>query len=114
MKKEFYIIIPFDENENKSVKDDSLAWIFKWFWRSINWWQDLLNIRTQIRNFSKMKKWLIGRSNSLKTWLENIWLKAEVLNKQELVWFLTEYYNPTLDSLVKMWKSSSEYNITNN
>jgi hypothetical protein len=24
MKKEFYIIIPFDENENKSVKDDSI------------------------------------------------------------------------------------------
>ena len=23
MKKEFYIIVPFDENENKSVKDDS-------------------------------------------------------------------------------------------
>jgi hypothetical protein len=25
MKKEFYIILPFDETENKSVKDDSLA-----------------------------------------------------------------------------------------
>jgi len=25
MKKDFYIIIPFDENENKSVKDDSIV-----------------------------------------------------------------------------------------
>jgi hypothetical protein len=23
MKKDFYVILPFDENENKSVKDDS-------------------------------------------------------------------------------------------
>lgn len=111
MKKEFYIILPFDENENKSVKDVSLAWVFKSFWQSINWWQDLLKVRSQIRNFNKMKKGLVARSNSIKTWLENVWLKAEILNKQEVVWFLTEYYNPTLDSLVKMWNNSSEYNI---
>jgi len=114
MKKEFYIIVPFDENENKSVKDDSFLWVFKNFWQSINGWQDLLKLRSQIRNFTKLKKWLIGRSNSLKTWLENVWLKGEVLNKQELIGFLTEYYNPTLDSLVKMWKNSSEYNLINN
>lgn len=114
MKKEFYIILPFDENENKSVKDDSLTWVFKSFWQSINGWQDLLKLRSQIRNFTKLKKWLIARSNSIKTWLENVWLKAEELNKQELVKFLTEYYNPSIDSLVKMWKGSSEYNIINN
>ncbi len=114
MKKEFYIILPFDEKENKSVKDDSFVWVFKVFWQSINWWQDLLKLRSQIRNFTKMKKWLIGRSSSIKTWLQNVWLHAEVLNKQELVAFLTEYYNPSLDSLVKMWKDSSEYNLIKN
>ncbi len=114
MKKEFYIIIPFDQNENKSVKDDSIMWVFNTFWQSINWWVDLLKIKSQIRNFTKMKKWLIARSNSIKTWLENVWLKAEALNKQELVSFLTEYYNPSLDSLVKMNKDPSEYNLTNN
>ncbi len=113
MKKEFYIILPFDETENKSVKDDSLTWVFKAFWLSINGWQDLLTLRSQIRNFTKLKKWLIGRSNSIKTWLENVWLKAEALNKQELIWFLTEYYNPSIDSLVKMWKWASEYNLIN-
>lgn len=114
MKKEFYIILPFDETENKSVKDDSLAWVFKSFWQSINWWQDLLTLRSQIRNFTKLKKWLIARSNSVKTWLENVWLKADALTKQELIWFLTEYYNPSIDSLVKMWKWASEYNLINN
>jgi len=114
MKKEFYIIIPYDEEENKSVKDDSISWIFKAFWQSINGWQDLLKLRSQIRNFQKMKKWLISRSNAVKTWLENVWLRAEVLDKQELVSFLTNYYNPSLDSLVKMNKEPSEYNIINN
>ena len=114
MKKEFYIILPYDENENKSVKDDSIMWVFNTFWQSINGWQDLLKIRTQIKNFSKYKKWLIARSNSIKTWLENVWLRADILDKQELVSFLTEYYNPSLDSLVKMNNNSSDYNLINN
>ena len=114
MKKEFYIIVPYDENENKSVKDNSIMWVFNAFWQSINWWTDLLKIRSQIRNFGKLKKWLIARSNSIKIWLEDVQLKAEVLNKQELVSFLTEYYNPSLDSLVKMNKDPSDYNLINN
>lgn len=114
MKKEFYIILPFDENENKSVKDDSLMWVFNSFWQSINWSVDLLKIKSQIKNFNKMKKWLIARSNSIKTWLENIWIKAEVLSKQELIKFLTEYYNPSLDCVVNVSWNSSDYNLINN
>jgi len=114
MKKEFYIIIPYDENDNKSVKDDSIMWVFNAFWQSINGWQDLLKIRTQIKNFNKSKKWLIARSHSIKTWLENVWLRADILNKQELISFLTEYYNPSLDSLVKMNNDPSDYNLINN
>lgn len=114
MKKEFYIILPFDEEENKSVNDDTILWVFKTFWKSINGWQDLLKIRSQIKNFNKLQKGLYWRSNSIKTGLENVWLRADILNKQELVGFLTEYYNPSLDSLVKMWKDSSEYNLIDN
>lgn len=114
MKKEFYIILPFDEEENKSVKDNSFLWVFRGFWQSINGANDVLKLKGQIRNFTKMKKGLLGRTNSLKTGLENIWLKAEVLDKQELVSFLTEYYNPSLDSLVKMNHDPSEYNLINN
>ena len=114
MKKEFYIILPYDEDNNNSVNDDSIIWVFKTFWSSINGWVDLLKIKLQIKNFHKLKKGLVVRSNSIKTWLENVWLKAEILDKQELVSFLTEYYNPSLDSLVKMTQDSSEYNIINN
>lgn len=114
MKKEFYIVIPYDDNENKSVKDSSFSWVLNSFWSSINWWQDLLKIRSQIRNFSKIKKWLVVRSNVIKTWLENVWLKASILNKQEVVSYLTEYYNPSLDSLISMKNDSSDYNLINN
>ena len=76
MKKEFYIIIPFDNNGNKSVKDDSILGIFSSFWKSINQASDLVSIKSQQRNFSKLKKWLISRFNWTKTGLENIWIKA--------------------------------------
>ncbi|MBT3726712.1 hypothetical protein HOG21_03265 [bacterium] len=36
MKKEFYIILPFDNDENKSVKDSSFMGMFTNFWQSIN------------------------------------------------------------------------------
>ncbi len=113
MKKEFYIIVAYDENENKSIKDDSIMWVFTTFWQSINWWIDLLKIKSEIRNFNKSKKWLIARSGTIKTWLENLWLKAEILEKQELISFLTEYYNPSLDSLVKMNNDPSFYDLIN-
>jgi len=79
MKKEFFIVIPFDEVEWESVKDTSFFSSFKSFWASINWSDDITKIREQIRNFSKTKKWLINRSNQIKTSLENIWIKAKAL-----------------------------------
>jgi hypothetical protein len=113
MKKEFYIIIPFDEDENKSIKDNSMMWVFSDFWKSINWASDLFKIRTQIKNFSKTKKWLAWRTNSIKIWLENVWIHGDVLEKNELVQFLTEYYNPSLDTFVTT-KNITDYNLINN
>jgi hypothetical protein len=113
MKKEFYIIIPFDHEENKSVKDDSILWVFTSFWKSINQATNLITIKSQLKTFNKLKKWLNGRLNWIKTWLENIWIRAEALEKQELVAFLTDYYNPRLDSLVNLSGNIENYNVTN-
>jgi hypothetical protein len=112
MKKEFYIIIPFDNEWNNSVKDDSMMWVFNSFWKSVNQAQDLISIKSQIKSFNKTKKGLNWRANSVKTWLENIWIRAEALNKQELVSYLTDYYNPRLDSLVSVSGDLDQYNIT--
>lgn len=112
MKKEFYIIIPYDESENKSVKDTSLMWPIKSFVDSVfKNWVDTSKIKSQIRNFTKMKKGLIARSSSIKTWLENIWIRADAIDKGELVKFLTDYYNPTLSNFVAMKQDPDEYNI---
>jgi len=56
MKKEFYIVIPYDDVEDKSVRDTSLVGVFKNFWSSITSGNDLMQIRSQIRNFANTKK----------------------------------------------------------
>lgn len=112
MRKDFYIVIPYDDNENKSVKDDSLLGPFKSFWENV--FQngvDTLKIREQMRSFSKIKKWLIGRANGVKTGLENIWIRAEALDKNELIKFLTDYYNPSLSNLVSVKDKIQNYNV---
>ncbi len=98
MKKEFYIVVPYDEEENKSIKDDGPLWVFQWFWKSINGADNILKIRTQLKNFAKTKKWLVWRANMVQVGLENMWIKWDVLQKTELIQFLTEYYNPSLSN----------------
>lgn len=112
MKKEFYIVIPYDENEDKSVKDTSLLWPFKSFWQNV--FQnnvDTLKLKEQMRNFTKTKKGLSWRVNSIKTGLENIWIRWEELNKNELIKFLTDYYNPTLNNFVSVKDNIENYNV---
>jgi len=111
MKKEFYIVIPYDEIEDKSVKDTSIVGIFKSFWSSVNNANDVLKIKNQIRNFSKTKKWLQVRANSIKTSLESIGIRATELDKSEVVKFLTDYYNPSLDNYVSVKSDIDSYNL---
>lgn len=114
MKKEFYIIIPFDTDDNKSVKDDSMTGMFNDFWKSINQKNELMQIKTQIKNFSKVQKGLAWRVNSIKTGLENMWIQGSVLEKHALIKFLTQYYNPSIDSLVPFNGNASDLDIINN
>ncbi len=112
MKKEFYIIVPYDQIENASVKDTSLFGPFKSFWSSVfDNSVSTLKIRSQNRNFSKVKKWLTSRANTVKTGLENIWIRWEVIEKNELVKFLTDYYNPSLNNFAKIQKDIGEYDF---
>lgn len=105
MKKDFYIIVAVDNEEDKSVRDLSIMWKFKNFWASINAWDELIGIRSQLRSLSTMKKWLATRINTIKTSLESIWIKANELDKSETIKFLTDYYNPSLESFnsIKTW-----------
>ncbi len=114
MKKEFYIIIPFDILEERSVRDNSILGIFRNFWLAINNANNIIKIKTQIRNFNNVKKWLVNRMNTVKTSLESIWIKTRELQKEELIKFLTDYYNPSLENHTTMQGDATDYNVINN
>lgn len=111
MKKEFYIVIPYDMEDNRSVKDTSIFWVFKKFWQSFNNNDDIVKIRWQIRKFSDLKKWLAGRVGTVKTSLESIGIRATELEKWELVTLLSDYYNPSLWNLQNLKTDIWEYNL---
>ncbi len=97
MKKDFYIIVPFDYEENKTVKDTSLAWMFTGFFKAINPWVSKWKIKEQLSKFLEMKKKVISRSNNVKTALDAIWIKSKPLEKKDLIKLLVDSYNPELD-----------------
>jgi len=112
MKKEFYIIIPFDKEEDQSVRNITLLGPLKNFWNWVfNNNVDKLKIKEQIRSFTSMKKWLLSRSNMVKTWLENLWIRATELDKEELIKFLIDYYNPRLDNFTEIKNNISDFNV---
>ncbi len=112
MKKEFYIIIPYDKEEDQSIRNISLLWPFKNFWNWVfNNSVDKLKIKEQIRQFNSMKKWLISRANVVKIWLENLWIKATELDKEELIKLLIDYYNPRLDNFTEIKTDISNLNV---
>ncbi|MDA9129263.1 hypothetical protein N9J72_02180 [Candidatus Gracilibacteria bacterium] len=111
MKKEFYVIVPFDQEEDKSVKDPGIFGVFKSFWRSINNSDDSVKIKGQIRDFAKIKKGLAGRINTVKSSLESIGIKATELEKSEVVKLVGEYYNPTLGDMRPMKSDLTKYNL---
>jgi type IV secretory pathway VirB4 component len=111
MKKEFYVVVPYDTIEGKSVRDTDFLWPIKNFWKSINGAIDVSGLRSQIRNFANMKKGVFQRINSVKTALEAIWIRWTPLEKAELIKFLTEYYNPSLDNITPVKEVDGKYNI---
>lgn len=96
MKKDFYIIVPFDFSQDKSVRDVSFVWNFKKFWASINGEWNLMKTKAHLQMVDKLKKWVLGRVNGVKTSLESIWIKAKELEKKELVELMFDHYNPSL------------------
>ncbi len=113
MKKEFYVVIPFDYEEDKSVRDTSMFGPFTKFWQGINNQNEVLKIRSQIKSFTNGKKWLVQRYNTVKTSLESIGIKSTELDKEELVKFLHNYYNPSINNYNPISNNLTNYNLMN-
>lgn len=96
MKKDFYIVVPFDFSQDKSVRDVSFVWNFKKFWANINGEWNLMKTKAHLQMVDKLKKWVLWRVNGVKTSLESIWIKAKELEKKELVELMFDHYNPSL------------------
>lgn len=111
MKKDFYIVVPVDSEQDNSVRDLSIFGKFKNFWASINGQDDLLKMKSQIKTLQKHKKSLASRVNTVKTSLESIGIQAIQLEKDELIKFLSGYYNPTLESFDSIKTQIDNYNL---
>jgi len=112
MKKEFYIIVPFDKLNDSSVRDNSIFGPVRHFWNSVFSNElDLVKIRQQLKTFWESKKWLLSRVNTIKIWLENMWIKGVELDKYELTVFLADYYNPWLDNFNPLKQEIEKYNL---
>lgn len=94
MKKEFYIVVPFDLENNESVRKTDVFGVFKSFWSSLSQEESVADIRSNRIRVNRLKKWNYERLSTVKMTLESIGLKADEVDKWELVKLIYNYYNP--------------------
>lgn len=96
MKKEFYIVVPYDLENNESIRKTDVFGFFKSFWSSLSQEESVADLRSNRIRMIKMRKWNYERLSQIKISLESIWLKAEEVEKTELVKLIYNYYNPRI------------------
>ena len=96
MKKEFYIVVPFDLENNESVSKTDIFGVFRSFWSALSQEESVADIRSNRIRVSRMKKWNYERVSQVKMSLEAIGLKADEVEKEELVKLIYNYYNPRI------------------
>ena len=105
MKKEFYIIVPFDLENNESVRKTDIFGVFKSFWSALSQEESVVDIRNNRVRMTRMKKWNYERLSQVKSNLESIGLKADEVDKEDLVKLIYNYYNPRVkNELLLKWE----------
>ena len=94
MKKEFYIVVPYDLENNESVRKTDVFGVFKSFWSALAQEESVADIRGNRIRMAKLKKWNYERLSQVKMSLESIGLKADEVDKTDLVKLIYNYYNP--------------------
>lgn len=112
MKKEFYIVIPYDHEDNESVKKSDFIGIFRSFWSAISQEESVADIIANRRRANQLYKGNSERLSTVKMSLESIGLRAEELQKEELVKLLYNYYNPRLQSEALLKASTEKMDIS--
>lgn len=96
MRKEFYIIVPFDYESDLSVRNNSMFGVFQNFWKAISGEDNVTAIRDKRRKADDLKRKNLERINTIKGALDGIGIKSEEVKKDELVKLLIDYYDPRL------------------
>ena len=94
MKKEFYIVVPYDLENNESVRKTDIFGVFRSFWSALSQEESVSDIRNNRIRMAKLRKWNYERLSQVKMSLESIGLKADEVDKWELVKLIYNYYNP--------------------
>jgi hypothetical protein len=104
MKKEFYIVVPYDLENNESVRKTDVFGVFKSFWSALSQEESVVDIRNNRIRMAKLKKWNHERLSQVKMSLESIGLKADEVDKTDLVKLIYNYYNPRVkNELLLKW-----------
>lgn len=112
MRKDFYIVVPFDADLDRSVRDRGMFGMFRSFWAAITSEESVASIREKRRNIENLRKGNMERTTSIKSSLESIGMQATELGKDELVKLLIDYYNPKLNGETKLRGSVDSYNLS--
>ncbi|OIP54439.1 hypothetical protein AUK10_00815 [Candidatus Gracilibacteria bacterium CG2_30_37_12] len=102
MKKDFYIVVPYDTDEDRSVRDKGIVGVFRTFWAAITSEETVTSIRDKRRRADHMRKGNAERLSTIKTSLEGIGIKSDELKKDDLIKLLIGYYNPKVNGEVKI------------
>ena len=111
MRKEFYIVVPYDRDGERSVRDTGMFGIFRSFWTAITNEETIGSIREKRRSAEETKKANMERLSTIKTSLEAIGLKSEELKKDELIKLLYDYYNPKVNGENKIREKIENMNL---
>ena len=111
MKKEFYIIVPFDMENETSVRKTDIFGIFSNFWNALKQEESAADIRMNRIRTEKMRKWNFERASTTKMSLESIGLKSEILDKEEIIRLIYNYYNPRIKTENNLKSDTESLNL---
>jgi len=111
MKKEFFIVIPYDMENNESVRKTDMFWVFKSFWSALSQEESVADIRSNRLRTERLRKWNHERLTTVKMSLESIGLKADEVKKEDLIKVIYNYYNPRLKTENTLKADTEDLNL---
>ena len=111
MKKEFFIVVPYDVENNESVRKTDMFGVFKSFWSALSQEESVGDIRSNRLRTERLRKWNYERLTTVKMSLESIGLKADEVKKEDLIKVIYNYYNPRLKTENTLKADTEELNL---